>query len=245
MSFILEALKKSEQQRQQKNSSQQKVRKRTLSLPSHQSNSRLYWILTGLLSITLLCGWWLYSNSVQSLEQPPVANQTTTAPSPSQPEVSKPVVTTPTVIPPTAIVPAVANDPQRSVVTVEPAPVPRVIVSPPAPLPQTSPTVPISKQSHKPVPELDTIDKVQLKPTPTQLPLYLDLSRELRDRMPNLAMSMHYYTSNPDRRLVRINNQLLHEDDWVNQDLQVVEITLTGATLDFMGKLFEMQSPNR
>ena len=73
MSFILEALKKSEQQRQQKNASQQKVRKRTLSLPSHQSNRRLYWILTGLLSIALLCGWWLYSNTEQSLEQPPVA----------------------------------------------------------------------------------------------------------------------------------------------------------------------------
>jgi general secretion pathway protein B len=242
MSFILEALKKSEQQRQQKNASQQKVRKRTLSLPSHQSNRRLYWILTGLLSITLLCGWWLYSNTEQSLEQPPVANQRAIVPSPSQPEVSKPVVTTPT---PAAIASAVASDPQRSVLTVEPAPVPRVIVSPPAPLPQTSPTVPISKQSQEPAPELDTIDRIQLKPIPTQLPLYLDLSRELRDRMPNLAMSMHYYTTNPDRRLVRINNQLLHEDDWVDQDLQIIEITPTGATLDFMGKLFEMRSPSR
>jgi general secretion pathway protein B len=63
--------------------------------------------------------------------------------------------------------------------------------------------------------------------------------------MPRLTMSMHFYTTNPDRRLVRINNHLLHEDDWVNRDLQVIEITPTGATLDFMGKLFNMQNSSR
>lgn len=84
-----------------------------------------------------------------------------------------------------------------------------------------------------------------LEPTSAQLPLYLDMSWELRDRIPRLTMSMHFYTTNPDRRLVRINNYLLHEGDWVNPDLQVVEITPTGATLDFLGKFFEMRSPSR
>ena len=63
--------------------------------------------------------------------------------------------------------------------------------------------------------------------------------------MPRLAMSMHYYISDPARRMVRINNLLLHEGDWISNDLQVVEITATGATLDLLGKLFEMRSASR
>jgi general secretion pathway protein B len=77
------------------------------------------------------------------------------------------------------------------------------------------------------------------------LPLYLDLPKELRDRIPRLAMSMHYYSSDPGRRLVRINDRLLHEGDWLSSELHVVEITATGAILDFQGKSFVMRSPIR
>ena len=50
MSFILEALKKSEQQRQQQNSPSKKVHKRILSLQASPSGSRLSpWLVSGLL----------------------------------------------------------------------------------------------------------------------------------------------------------------------------------------------------
>jgi general secretion pathway protein B len=78
------------------------------------------------------------------------------------------------------------------------------------------------------------------------LPLYTELSRGLRERMPQLEMSLHFYTDEPQRRLTRINNRILREGDWVNQDVQLVEITPTGAVLDYLGtKTFIMQCASR
>ena len=63
--------------------------------------------------------------------------------------------------------------------------------------------------------------------------------------MPRLDMSMHYYIAEPERRLVRINNSMLREGGWLAEGLQVVEITKDGATLDFVGVVFELRSANR
>jgi hypothetical protein len=87
-----------------------------------------------------------------------------------------------------------------------------------------------------------SIEQPQLRDS-GDIPLYQDLSKGLRDRMP--PMSMHFYNKDRDRRLVRINDLLLHEGDWVDRDLQLVEITATSATLDFLGKSFEMRSTRR
>jgi general secretion pathway protein B len=78
-----------------------------------------------------------------------------------------------------------------------------------------------------------------------EISLYQDLSKGLRDRMPPMSMSMHFYNKSPERRLVRINDRLLHEGDWADRDLQLVEITVSGATLEFLGKSFEMRSARR
>ena len=157
---------------------------------------------------------------------------------------------------------------KQPVATGEPAPVPRDVFAS-----QTVSLIKASRQSYKPAakprrtdattakrkmkadeqiasvvieqPEPQNIDAMSLKPKVEQLPRYLGLSRELRDMMPRLAMSMHFFTSTPSRRLVRINNHLLHEGDWLGSDLQVVEITAKGAILDFLGKLFVMRSPGR
>ena len=243
MSFILEALKKSEQQRQQKGTSSQKVRKRTLSTASSRSDRRPYWIAAGFLPLILLFGWLLYNGvgvplgTEAPLEQPPAVNKARSTSPLSQPMAAQP----------TEITLAVASPPQKPVVVAASAPVPRNYISPPATSRRAPTTVSANKAAEKP-PEPDVeprdLDEPPLEPISTH-PLYLDLSRELRERLPRLTMSMHFYTTTPKSRLVRINNHLLHEDEWVNQDLQVVEITPTGVTLDFMGKLFEMRNSKR
>ena len=251
MSFILEALKKSEQQRQQKSTSQQKVHQRTLALPSQRQGRWPYWLLVGFLSLVLLFSWWLSDHTEPILEQIPVVSQSTNAPKGFRPpETSKPV-------PPTSA----ERSSQPSVTTAEPAPVPLKFASS---LPATVTTAPEEMNVSSAQPqrhEAVTSDRISTddervetvvieqsmprevdNPAPEKLPLYLDLSRGLRDQMPRLAMSMHYYIADPARRMVRINNLILHEGDWVGQGLQVVEISQAGATLDFMGKLFEMRS---
>lgn len=240
MSFILEALKKSEQQRLQNNIPQQEVCKRTLSLSSRRSSRWFYWLVAGFLSLVLIGGWWFYRR---------IEPATLVVPSPAVNGASH--------------APAALTQPRPS----EPPPVPYDSVSAPVSQPdassnKASPT--ISAESRAPAASPARIGGITPKkmlgiaePGTTvvsgqpeaqiseNLPLYLDLPKELRDRIPRLTMSMHYHSSDPGRRLVRINDRLLHEGDWLSNELHVVEITHTGAILDFQGKSFVMRSPIR
>lgn len=260
MSFILEALKKSEQQRQEKNALQQKVRNRTLSLPSSRTDRGPYWLLAGLLPLLLLCGWWLYNETNPAMEQSPELSPVTSSPpATSQPKESEPVVISPA---------SPASAPPQPAAAVEPAPVPIVYVTTPradsstAPAKGPAPAVeslrvdaPVASKMMKtdePVvtggikqTEPEAMHVTPSEPLATRVPLYLDLSRELRDRMHPLAMSMHFYNTDPDRRLVRINDRLLHEGDWVNRYLELVEITPAGVLLDFEGQIFELSGARR
>ncbi len=255
MSFILDALKKSEQQRQNKNAPPQDVRKRTLSRQDRQQSRWPYWTVAGVLSLVLFCGWWFFSGVDSTREQASVANQASVSPtSPGQSESHEAIVQKPLVA-------------QGPVAELEAAPVPRDVPMPAStpdqssttgdtlPVVQDEPTgvVPSARVATKPlaakVVPAQARPEVVVEPStetmPAKLPLYLDLTRELRDQMPRLAMSMHYYIDDPARRMVRINDLMLHEGDWISNDLQVVEISPTGATLDYLGKLFEMRSGSR
>ena len=232
MSFILEALKKSEQQRQQQNTSQQKVRKRTLSLHSRRQEQRPYWIVAATLSLVLILSWWFYDRQEPEVVYAPKVSETT------RPSTALSQATSPSHAMPASSTVIVQ---QQSAEVVESSPVPRA-VSTPARQPTSDEritTVIIDE------PEPRSSNKASSEQTSLKLPRYLDLSRELRDQMPRLSMSMHYYINNPARRMVRINNLLLHEGDGISNNLQVIEITRTGATMDFLGKIFEMSSVSR
>lgn len=241
MSFILEALKKSEQQRQQQNGSPQKVRQRTLSLSSRTSGRGLRWLLAGGLLLTLLGVWWLASEPA-----------TVTVPPPSIPSQEVVAVATAPAQTPASALPAMVPP-----AAVEPAPVPRdflaepvtsaarTLVPQPASVIAAEPAAGAEVATVVVAPLPRAIASAPTEPVLSELPRYLDLPRELREHMPSLTMSMHFYVADPARRLVRINDRLLHEGDWLSDDLQLVEITPSGATLDFLGKPFEMSSAGR
>ena len=263
MSFILEALKKSEQQRQHQSSPSKKVHKRILTLQASPSGSRLFpWLVPGLLSLIVFSGWWHYTQTDASQTSPSEVIQTTNSAHTQKVARSDTATNTPTAeiqqleIAKTA--PPKASTAPQPAITVEPAPVPRALGSP-----KNTQSAPLSgrifstadrkiQMTEAPIetvvlaqPEPQELDGESFNLASTRLPLYSDLSSELRDRIAPVKMSMHFYNKNPDRRLVRINDRLLHEGDWVNRDLQLVEITVTGATLDFLGKPFEMPSTRR
>jgi len=274
MSFILEALKKSEQQRQEQNEQPQKVRKRTLSLQSDRSNRRLLpWLLITLLSVILLGAWLIYSGSnglplsspTAGPEQASKDSASTSQPASSEPAlVASPLVSKPHN--PVEQYSSTSDLPRPpSVPEVEPAPVPRPLGSS-----QKIKTRAVNSNKESSMPRRTEGTTLQEKlvdgavptvvfnsplpgttsdqtpdSTSAQLPLYSDLSRELRAQMPPLDMSMHYYTSEPERRMVRINDHLLHEGNWVDSNLQVVEITANGAILEFLGKNFELRRKRR
>jgi general secretion pathway protein B len=276
MSFILEALKKSEQQRQEQNDQPQKVRKRTLSLHTNRPYRRLLpWLMIALLPCILIGGWLIYRGDIglpvsaptavpepaasdATTVNPPVASAPALAVSPSVSEPQNPTVQSG----PTPDLP-----PQPSVFEAEPAPVPKPLGSsqktriktPPAnsknesSVPRlTEGSTPQDKLGDQAVPTVvfnsplpETASDRASGSASAQVPLYSDLSREIRAQMPPLDMSMHYYTPEPARRMVRINDHLLHEGNWVDSNLQVVEITANGAILEFLGKNFELRRNRR
>ena len=224
MSFILEALKKSEQQRLQKNTPKQEVRQRTLFLRSRRSGWSPYWLAAGFLPLLLLFGWGLSGRMESASEMSP----TTLVPSSS----------------------AQSRQPEA-------APVPRDFGAAPLHLSEDLPievSTATSTMNHGKATDLAPGERLKSAapitaevseqpdaPPGEKVVLYLDLPKELRDRMPRLIMSMHYHSPDPVRRLVRINDRLLHEGDWLSGELQLEEITPTGATLNFLGKSFMLR----
>jgi general secretion pathway protein B len=264
MSFILEALKKSEQQRQEQNvPRQKKVRNRTLSLTSSRSARRSYWLLALLLPVLLIGGgWWLYNetNPTPELSLEKSARSETSLPKEPEPAVANPAPATSDLQQPAVAAKA------APVLAAEAAPVPSIYVSVPA-VPARSPStkeqglaaegrrIDISATTKmmtadEPdativIEQSQSVVNLAMEPETAQLPRYADLSLDLRERMSPLAMSMHFYNSEPNRRLVRINDQLLREGDWVSRDLELVEITQNGVVLDFLGTAFELRGSKR
>lgn len=247
MSFILEALKKSEQQRQQKKTPPA-ANKRTIALQEDRQKMNPYGFLVfAMLLLALLIGWGVYA-----LQDSPE-----TAPVASNPSPQPPVVTSEPTPQPKPAAPEVTSVPQTSepsVLPLEPAPVPRpfsqrdearenaaperlsqnVIIS------EDVETVLIADDG-----SASSVQEVVEEDEFADVPLYSELSQGLRDRMPQLDMSLHFYMDNPERRLTRINNRILREGDMINQDLQVVKVTPDGVVLDYLGMLFLMPGSER
>lgn len=266
MSFILEALKKSEQQRQQQNPPSKKVHKRILSLQASPSGSRLFpWLVFGLLSLILFSGWWYYTQtdatqaspseviqSTNSAHTQKVATSDTATNNPTETNAPTPEILQPEIA---KTAPQTASAAPQPAITVEPAPVPRSLGSPTA-----KQSAPLSgrlfstadrkiQTIEAPVetvviaqPEPQELSNESFNPDSTRLPLYSDLSSELRNRIAPVNMSMHFYNKDPNRSLVRINDRLLREGDWVSRELELVEITPAGVILGFNGKIFELHS---
>lgn len=239
MSFILEAIKKSEQQRLQNNIPQQEVCKRTFSLSSSRSSRWFYWLVAGFLSLFLLGGWWFYSTiEPATLAPSPAVNGASHAPS----SLDQPIPSEPTPVP-QDFVSAPALQPKAFSDAASPAISAESRVSTASP-PRTHDITP-RKIMGSAEPGTTVVVEQPEAQVRENMPFYLDLPKELRDRMPRLTMSMHYHSSDPGRRLVRINDRLLHEGDWLNSELHVVAIPPTGAILDFQGRSFLMRSPIR
>lgn len=227
MSFILDALKKSEESRQQETIAGTK--KRVLALgPSGQSRWPL-WLLMLLLPAALAAGWWAgqtpHSPTPVATEQVERAGAAASAANqPVRPEAvigqtASPTAVAREVLP---VVPISERDdgPTKPTVAAAPVPVQSAAVKAPTPAPAKPETV-----------------------TEPSLPAYADLSRELRERLPDLAISLHFFSTEPARRMIRINNRLLRQGETVAEGLIVHEITPSTTVFDFHGMLFEIKGP--
>lgn len=86
-------------------------------------------------------------------------------------------------------------------------------------------------------------DTVEEKDIEEPLQSYSELPFMVKQKLPPLKISLHFYNSTPARRLARINGKILHESDSIDNKLTVEEITPTSVILNYDDNLFELNAP--
>jgi general secretion pathway protein B len=217
MSYILDALKKSEQQRQRG------AAPITLATPTATLTPRSpAGYRTGLLALALIAagiaiGWlrpWQSSTSI---------------PTPTPTIVVKPHIS----VPPPAPHPVVAATPVAAAQPVQapPARVAERESSPPAEAvaaPSVKPAQPVEAITAKPV------AAEAGEPLAKTMALG-ELPQAVRQTLPAIAIALHAYARDPKDRVVMINNQMLRQGDLVAPGLRLEQITQEGVVLGYQG----------
>jgi general secretion pathway protein B len=233
MSYILEALKKAESERE---------RGAVPGLSSTQTNTTTYiryrngstqWWLVGLALVTVavaVVGFWSWRQPALQTQAVPPVNQavapaTAIAPAPSTARVPVPVA------PPVAAV----------------AVVPAVPVAVPAPVAQTKQGPAVAASSVAPVVAKAPASAPAPMQAPTArnassgIPLYSELPESLRRQMPILAISGAIYSDSPAEWTLIVNDQVLGKGSQVAPELRLEDISGSSATFNFKGQRFRME----
>jgi len=251
MSYILEALEKSEQERKQR------------SVPGLQTKHTLYPGMTRararrtappsrrlrplvLFAILLLLTGWLFRDHLP-VELEFKITRPSASPADQAPEVTVVAETQPEQAP--IRTDAGTESEQTGVsqeATLQVAETPAgdaVITSAPATAGEKEETALVQRNSVRlqPAPLLlteDPVDKtVSIVPPP---PFLEDLPAAVRSEMPKLKFAGHTYSSTPKNRLIIINNDIRREGDAVEPELILEEITWEGVILSFRGVRFQV-----
>lgn len=228
MSYILDALKKADAEREQG----QVPGLHTPVAPADSmlggpAHSPLTWVVgAGVLIVLLALGalaWWPHSMGVPVPAPATVATTTTSesvtpavvnpvaAPAPATPE------------PPTAPAPVTTKVPLPAEPPAVAAPV-RTTARPAAEVVAAAPPTPRAP--------------IHVDPAPTasnKVPTLAELPEDVRRSLPQLAVSGAMYSDNPANRMLLVNNRVFHEGDQPVAGLVLEEIRLKSAVFRYQG----------
>jgi general secretion pathway protein B len=273
MSLILEALKKSEAERQLG-----RAPGLATPMPTLRRQRRSHWLPVALAAVALLvlmtgAAWWLGRGSPPS---PPTRTPAPSTSSAAVPPTAEP--TAPAASDPAAIAPAPIDLPRSSSVAQapprrdEPVPAPpaapefdsveresrAVVASPPPATPAAAastaaePAAPIAATTPAPV---DTVPLPPpaapappsvgdaAAPAAEELPRIDHLAGPRRDALPPLKQTMHVYAEMPADRFVLIDGSRYREGDSLTAGLRLLEIRRDGSVLEFDGMRFLLPRP--
>jgi len=80
--------------------------------------------------------------------------------------------------------------------------------------------------------------KSRAQETYTEIIDFYDLPASIKQQLPAITISAHVYSSNPLQRSIVINNNFMEEGEYVLDDLVLHEITKDGAIFNYKGTLF-------
>jgi len=243
MSYILDALKKSEQEREQGNVPDIKTvhAPAAVSPPQHHISWLYIVVISMLLAAGIVSLWHFFLQP--SMSQPPVKMAQKSASEPTPAVTVKTETHTP-VLPkkPAAPKPAVVTAPPKKarapeVVKKKPPKSNVVFLKKEIPDDQLYSTKPYRPASSKATPSgkaksAASPSGTSQRPAPRREPDIVDISElpaAVRNRIPDITFSGHVYSNVSSRRSVIINGKYMREGEFVNADLKLEKITSKGA----------------
>ncbi|MCK4833524.1 MAG: general secretion pathway protein GspB [Gammaproteobacteria bacterium] len=85
---------------------------------------------------------------------------------------------------------------------------------------------------------IDTATGRQQAPSGTAIIEFHELPETIKQNLPAIIISAHVYSLNPVQRSIVINNNFMEEGEYVLDDLILYEITTDGAVFNYQGTLF-------
>ena len=253
MSYILEALRRADAERQQGDVPGLHAQLAALAHPGRGGRSldsaRQPLVIGAGLGLAALClaavAWWALGPGVKETTRPAATNAVTANP-PDKPSAAPPATPASTQFAAIAskLPPATVASPDSEAL-VGAAPLPatagaRAARVPPATAPATpAPTVAAQAAPAQPV-AANPAPVPAPTPAPTRLPTLAELPEALRRELPALTLGGAMYAEQPGLRIVIINSQVFHEGDNLAPGLQVQQIRLKSVVFKLRGQPFEM-----
>jgi general secretion pathway protein B len=242
MSFILDALKKSEAERRQG-----EVPRLQNEPFSPAPRRRPIWPFLLVLALLLnggVFGWWLLSRE-EKRETVAVAaggpervvanDQTASAEPVGLPAAMK---AAPVTSPGGSATPALPPEPEVVTVVIEETPA-KPVAPAASPVPARAAEKKTPMRRTDPSPAALARSKIAVAtPAAKSFPPVSELPDNVRSGLPRLDLHLHFFTPDPERRLVRLNGLNLREGGSSGDGLSVVEITQDGVRLSYGGTRF-------
>jgi len=222
MSYILDALKKSDQERQQGTSpslySTHGPIPHSIKSSSLFSRYRILWLIVLGLVASLVCIALIFLHYRKTVTERPSGNEVAAPLVPAKPETAN--TTKPAQVTEQLSLKTAPSEPQIIIKEKD-----RVLK-----------TVAIEDRSTEP-PVVINEENNQSSP-----PLLQELSAAMQAEIPSLKLAGHTYALEPYQRLIIINGRILREGDLIAPDLRLLEITWKGVTIDFKGTRFRVDT---
>ena len=253
MSFILDALKKLEQKRQQGNVPDLMTVHPKLIREEEKRPVRTYVIIAALVvnaAVLLLWArpWEQREPDIQTSNIQTTKN-ITAPPVKAEPEQSPPAIT--------EQLPSPKKESNNNKNTIVPEKKPVVQEQEISETNETELRLDISGQELKELKDQIKEEKAQIyeRPVPAVIPAekvkdpaesivleFGQLPVSVRDELPKITINTHIYSNDPATRIASINGSINHEGDMVTKSLTLEEITENGVVLNYKGLRFNMRA---
>lgn len=233
MSYILEALRRAEAEREREAGKLPTLNTPGRALPAADDDESAprrgagptwLWPAAGVAVLVIAGGWWAWRDAK--------------APAPAAAQVPAPAASqAPAIASVTAVVPAASAPPPVQAPTAAPvaapAAAPTLAQAAPTPVPSPAPPAP-------PAP-VATVPPTPARPAaPPKVQRFADLTERRRREIPSLAFGGSIYSPDRDARMVIVNGQVRREGETVAPGLVLEQIGVRSAVFGFKGIRFEM-----